>query len=152
MKQAPSVISLVRNLCLMVGLLSLSIQGNEKLTSSTPAAKFLPSQIIDKELNIAMSDAIPDNPWSAAEMIATNFDNRNNNMDLAWIDFPAYVQEGFEKQFNLQLHIAYIFYIIGLIHIGAALIVGITAFKKGSRGFALPLLTVVCISFSDSTL
>lgn len=123
------------------------------------AAKFLIDEIINKELNITgtkkkpkcvgnkcnnADGSIEGEPKPAGVMLAVQLDSSSGILNSTDIHFPEKIQREFQSKFNLQLHIAYIFYILGLINVGGALAVGIAAFMKGTRGFILTLLTTVC--------
>jgi hypothetical protein len=63
--------------------------------------------------------------------------------------FPA-AQIQFEEQYNLQLHVAFIFYVMGVVWTGIACLAGLSAFVVGLMGAIVPVFTGV--SFSSSTL
>jgi hypothetical protein len=120
------------------------------------AAKFLIDDIIDHELNITQTkkkhslkaingtDAVEPRP--AGVMLASQLNSSMAILNSSDIHFPERIQREFEAKFNMQLHIAYVFYILGLINVGGALAVGVAAFMKGTRGFILTLLTTVRIA------
>jgi hypothetical protein len=71
----------------------------------------------------------------------------HSNATLTSISFPPTIQNNFNERFNLQLHVAFIFYVMALVWVGIVVVWGLFAFWTGALGSVAILFTSVCPPF-----
>jgi len=93
--------------------LNNSIPPLADVTCSTPSSysKFLPGTLITSDLAL-----------------------HHSNATLASISFPPSIQSNFNERFNLQLHVAFVFYVMALVWVGIVVAWGLLAFWVGFLG------------------
>ena len=102
-------------------LLSPKQSKHQKLTYFP--AKFLPATLIDNDLQA-----------------------HHSNTNLTSLSFPQGIQDAFNERFNLQLHVALIFYVFALVWLGIVIVWGLMTCWWGVLGSAAVVFTSVCLS------
>jgi hypothetical protein len=78
-----------------------------------------------------------------ATLIQTDLTAHSATSNLSSLSFPSGIQDAFNERFNLQLHVAFIFYVIALIWVGIVVVWGLLACWVGALGSFAILFTSV---------
>ena len=87
--------------------------------------------------------------------IAADLAQSFSNATLQSLSFPPQIQSSFISDYNLQLHVSYIFFVISLIWTGIATFYGLFAFIKGALGAFTVIFTSsasTCLLISSAIL
>lgn len=73
-----------------------------------------------------------------------------SSANLTSLAFPKEIDRQFNEHYNIQLRVAFVFYIITLIIVGMTIVWGIVSFFMGALAYLNSVLTVVRITLLQS--
>ena len=109
-------------------------------TSLAPANAFYLKKVKNTQTNQCAAN------FRLGDLIAADLAAGHSNQTLTSLSFPAEIQRRFHEQYNLQLYVAAIFYVLALVWTGFVIVGGVAALAFGGFGLFMPLLTAVCCS------
>ncbi|PMD27912.1 hypothetical protein NA56DRAFT_684349 [Hyaloscypha hepaticicola] len=74
-------------------------------------------------------------------LLQSDLTSHSATTNLSSLRFPPTIQDAFNERFNLQLHVAFIFYVIALIWVGCVVLWGLCTFWIGALGGFAVLFT-----------
>lgn len=76
-------------------------------------------------------------------LLSNDLSEGHSNATLASLSFPSQIQDSFNETYNLQLNVAFIFYILALVWTGIVILLGLASFWVGALGAFTVLFTSV---------
>jgi hypothetical protein len=100
-----------------------------------------PTLLLQKlpELTSAKAQFLPYN------LFQQDLSDHSATINVSALHLPSGIQDAFNERFNLQLHVAFIFYLIALIWLGIVILWGLIAFWFGVLASFAILFTSVCL-------